>query len=369
MGLLQPGYCNSPSETYHVAEYYVSDTDSRPKPLFYQNHNLYLICFNEGFYQKCLDTIRRLDAGSSIEQFSSLFSQSYRNYFPVATVALVIVFISLLITVVHERGDTFFLRYEDTTIAGFRIEKRLIIRINHFLCLSLVIILIVSSNYQMFLREETCSDIYKGNHGDPDYCTMITSCGMKVGSIIEPRDFIVQNFKTLNVMFAIFLSITILFRCMSTPNDRRVGIDYSNDDLNEMVRLRSLNRSPAPRHPNWKEVTETSTLTNFNELDCPICLSNLQNKPILLQSSNQNIVNEFDEESNINPPENPIATDDPESFTNLNPDNQNDPVTLEVKIVESQCHHIFHETCIQEWFRNHDTCPVCRSSLHQPRNE
>ena len=33
------------------------------------------------------------------------------------------------------------------------------------------------------------------------------------------------------------------------------------------------------------------------------------------------------------------------------------------KVVKVECDHLFHETCIQDWLKVKDTCPVCRHPL------
>jgi hypothetical protein len=35
----------------------------------------------------------------------------------------------------------------------------------------------------------------------------------------------------------------------------------------------------------------------------------------------------------------------------------------------SHCHHFFHKTCIDPWFRQHVDCPVCRFDIRESRNE
>ena len=41
-------------------------------------------------------------------------------------------------------------------------------------------------------------------------------------------------------------------------------------------------------------------------------------------------------------------------------DNYSNP---EIKLNKLPCNHIFHKDCIQEWLKNNDTCPECRSEI------
>ena len=45
----------------------------------------------------------------------------------------------------------------------------------------------------------------------------------------------------------------------------------------------------------------------------------------------------------------------------------NCPICLEnigtSKTTTTVCHHSFHSTCIASWLQQHDTCPLCRSTL------
>ena len=36
---------------------------------------------------------------------------------------------------------------------------------------------------------------------------------------------------------------------------------------------------------------------------------------------------------------------------------------LQALVPDLACKHIFHETCLLEWYKQHDTCPICRSRL------
>ena len=33
------------------------------------------------------------------------------------------------------------------------------------------------------------------------------------------------------------------------------------------------------------------------------------------------------------------------------------------KVITLRCNHMFHQTCIEEWFKNGKSCPLCRFSL------
>lgn len=32
------------------------------------------------------------------------------------------------------------------------------------------------------------------------------------------------------------------------------------------------------------------------------------------------------------------------------------------RVMLLQCHHVFHEACLREWFQRSVTCPLCRTS-------
>ena len=34
-----------------------------------------------------------------------------------------------------------------------------------------------------------------------------------------------------------------------------------------------------------------------------------------------------------------------------------------VKLVSTPCNHIFHSACVEEWFKTHSTCPLCRKQF------
>ena len=33
------------------------------------------------------------------------------------------------------------------------------------------------------------------------------------------------------------------------------------------------------------------------------------------------------------------------------------------EIISTECHHLFHKKCCQEWLRKARTCPVCRNDI------
>jgi hypothetical protein len=38
---------------------------------------------------------------------------------------------------------------------------------------------------------------------------------------------------------------------------------------------------------------------------------------------------------------------------------------LKKEFVTYSCNHPFHQACINEWIRNHNTCPLCRGKIQQ----
>ncbi len=443
MGFAQPNYCNSITESYNVGEYNVNTSNNDTpniKPLFYHSSNVYAICFSKQVFQSCLTTLQEIDTGNSIEDFTSLFDRPNHNYFPVATFTNALGFIILLLTILYETKEDNFVNegaFFNNNNNGF-IDRRMIIRLNHLLCVFLVVLLILSASYTFYLNDENCNNLYKNQASNSNYCNPINACGMTVTSIITPTDFIANNFRSINITFAVILTLTILLRCMTyeTPPglqqvlpthllrevgdeimNRRIG-DNNNDNNtnnsnnpNNNYRLRLelelaltqgmlgsrgvVVRSIQPvRVPNWKEYTPEEHHQSGdcgNGLECPICLSAitfLGNRRYTASFSNNNnnrmnrnrsgfsllaqsledatVVSDvtgLGSPSRSEVRENQLNPDAVEEFTP--PPSAASSTHRLKKIVKAQCRHIFHEYCIQEWFRNHDTCPVCRTSLHR----
>lgn len=42
---------------------------------------------------------------------------------------------------------------------------------------------------------------------------------------------------------------------------------------------------------------------------------------------------------------------------------------LKEKLKIMPCTHFFHTDCIREWFKNNDTCPICKCSLSEESNQ
>lgn len=475
LGFAQPNYCASVTASYNVGEYDINSADdsySEPKPLLNKSPNS--ICFSQSFFVGCISAMGHTDTGGSIEAFTNLFNRPDRNYFPYATFTNAIGFISLLLTVLYESSDQHFVAAADGSFSV--VDKRLIVRINHLICAALVIMLLVSASYQLFMYEEVCSSLYKKQGTNAAYCDTISSCGMTVSSVISPTDALAANYSTINIVFAILLTIAMIFRCMThNPSvPRRIlphTLEDTDDDLNaqlaalgasrnlrvrlelDLALLRGANNSGGStavvtnvqtvREPNWKEYTledhERSEGVGGNEeaLECPICLSSIHLRPAMslsqLSSRNNNNNNNRNQSSSgaltnrsggggilgtarsfVNRTRSGFslistastadevvayhldnsergeaggggggatarsdARDANEASVVENMEEETSPRRVVAglrsvtsssnqlrKIVKAQCNHIFHELCIQEWFRNHDTCPVCRTSLH-----
>lgn len=39
------------------------------------------------------------------------------------------------------------------------------------------------------------------------------------------------------------------------------------------------------------------------------------------------------------------------------------------KVKIMPCTHFFHTACIREWFKNNDTCPICKYSVSEEGNQ
>ena len=95
-------------------------------------------------------------AGNSVEKFTSYFRPANRTYFPYTTFINVVAFISLLLTLVYEFN-------EDNPAPGdftTSVDKRLVMRVNLLLTLTIALLCIVASAFQTFVFEEDCLQVY-----------------------------------------------------------------------------------------------------------------------------------------------------------------------------------------------------------------
>jgi len=44
-------------------------------------------------------------------------------------------------------------------------------------------------------------------------------------------------------------------------------------------------------------------------------------------------------------------------------------VVVKDSVVIKKCGHSFHTVCIQKWFKEHNTCPLCRLELNEVKND
>jgi hypothetical protein len=391
-GFSQPQFCTSALSSYDSGEYYIDSTQEYSKPLIYKDDNPYSVCFSQSFFLNCVDALKATDTGASIEEFSSYFNRSDKVYFPFATITVVLAFVSLLLTALYESKDEHFLRNDEGALFGSRnCDRKIFIRINYLICTTLVVVSITAASFVMFLGDERCEAVYKKQLQDPNYCTTVNSCGMTISSIVSPSDFFARNYRSINIVFAILLILSILSRCMSQgSNADRIlpTLADGNDGLDQRVRLEldlsvarrayliSAQNQP-PRIPNWKEFS-TAEETTITEVECPICLNHLS-KGCYAVGKSRRMGSSGNSGSSGSAGANYAAVESNEvmSFDNNNNINNNELEDQQLysarsalessgkdkKIVQAKCTHVFHEVCIQQWFRNHDTCPVCRHTL------
>ncbi|RYY88159.1 hypothetical protein EON63_02920 [archaeon] len=100
--------------------------------------------------------------GDSISKFTSYFRPANRTYFPYTTLITVVSVISLLLTLVYELN-------EDPAGPGdfsSTVDKKLVMRLNMLLTLTISLLCIVASSFQTFLYEETCLQLYNRDDGE-----------------------------------------------------------------------------------------------------------------------------------------------------------------------------------------------------------
>jgi hypothetical protein len=398
MGFVQPNVCTASQNTYGVSEYLLINST---KPICFKNNDPSAICFTESFFLESEEFLNNFDIGGddTLTAFAALFTRATRNYFPLATFTTVIAFISLLLTALYETKDAHFVRGEDGTFfANTRFEKRIIIRINYLLCVALIIMLIIATTFEIYLYQEICPEVYKYQDIDLNFCTMMESAGIGIASVIAPTDVFARNYKPLNIVLAVSLSLGIICRCLTDDFQQdnaqlrilptNAGNNNDNGDRNildalaenwreirlELARVRDDNgvqryalreRVVRNRRANWKKLPEEEIPS---EAECSICLAAVLKRassgiglvPTIatgaVEGRNYSMISA--DEENPNPP------------NGLN-NNEADPSISRqlVSTVRARCGHIFHENCIQEWFQNHNTCPVCRNSLQALEEE
>jgi len=46
-----------------------------------------------------------------------------------------------------------------------------------------------------------------------------------------------------------------------------------------------------------------------------------------------------------------------------------DEVVVKDSVLIRKCGHSFHTNCIQKWFKEHNTCPLCRLELNEVKDD
>jgi hypothetical protein len=395
MGFVQPRVCTATQNAYGVSDYLLINST---KPICYKNNDPSAICFTQSFFLESEEFLNNLEIGedNTLTSFAALFTRATRNYFPLATFTTVIAFISLLLTALYETKDAqHFVRGEDGAFfANTRFEKRIIIRINYLLCVALIIMLIIATTFEIYLYQEICPEVYKYQDIDPSFCTSIEAAGIMVASVIAPTDMFARNYKALNIVLAVGLAVGVICRCLTDDyqqDNAQLRIlptnagNNENGDRNildalaenwreirlELARVRDDNgvqryalreRVVRNRRANWKKLPEEEIPS---EAECSICLAAVLKRAssgialvptIATGTANYSIISA--DEENPNPPNAQNSTLAEPSISRQT-----------ASTVRAQCGHIFHENCIQEWFQNHNTCPVCRNSLQALEEE
>lgn len=346
------------------------------------------VCISNEMVEKCLEEYWSVHSGDFNSDISIYASDKEASYFPFDFFILILCFTSLLFTQCFEisSGNHF---VEDETSFISRNEILKVTRFNAVLGITNFSLIIWSSQTFNLMKEESCTD--NTHNFANDFCLNMVHCNTGIRSVVNTEDPLISNYSVIAICCACFLVLTVLLSCCRPnfmdhnnvyarnardENERNENTNEAVDTLialftsellnlehdSEQIANRRLTPAieltrPAIQMRNWKWKRINACGGNAAPVECAICLEVLSGV-----ADTDSFTTTFQAKRKYGKSKRPSRS--PQIAPTDDASNDQESLNQEIQwAVQLPCAHCFHESCIIQWSKSHQTCPNCRANL------
>lgn len=229
VGFSEKNSCLSPGKTYTISDAYTTNTEGKAFniPFAYQfdPQKGSQVCFaNSGTLNRCMDQVFSQLPYSELneEKASRLFATATgRSYFPLNTWILLFSCLALFITQIYEKKTCLFVPTFISNALSDRAQSRIMTKANYVLCFIVVGMLLSSAASFTALYTEDCKMLFREIPGDAlfrdagAFCNGLAACNVAVTTVIDPNEFIFQNYTPVLIVLALVLMFSTVIQCCS----------------------------------------------------------------------------------------------------------------------------------------------------------